>query len=287
MSEEKNTAGSLLEENFTGELTNPHKLDEFFDLNPEAVRNYKSAKEYYYWTETKPTLAFIASYLGALFLAIIFEFFTVPTGIETKIYAIGGALAGLILVLLLVFKYATNRKVKSEDITEESFIYYQLVMVVREFEAENYKESRSRLVDLKEFLLKSDEQAFDRIFSSQLKDYIKRVENEEINFFKETFSEIKPRIKHYLVSITGSFLNKAYSPDESSKIGQKQGPIKIAKGGLATVINDRKIKIVLPYVFVLTISAIIWTFNQSIAQIVAVVFIGMLTKYYNPDIEDN
>lgn len=287
MSEEKNTAGSLLEENFTGELTNPHKLDEFFDLNPEAVRNYKSAKEYYYWTETKPTLAFIASYLGALFLAIIFEFFTVPTGIETKIYAIGGALAGLILVLLLVFKYATNRKVKSEDITEESFIYYQLVMVVREFEAENYKESRNRLVDLKEFLLKSDEQAFDRIFSSQLKDYIKRVENEEINFFKETFSEIKPRIKHYLVSITGCFLNKAYSPDESSKIGQKQGPIKIAKGGLATVINDRKIKIVLPYVFVLTISAIIWTFNQSIAQIVAVVFIGMLTKYYNPDIEDN
>jgi len=260
------------------------RIISYYIIEEGLVKRYEDAKKWEKKIGVKPTAALVGWYIGIIVVGAFFDAdLTTGWSIPNILTAIVTIVPMILSITLWVSKKIFQNRANKLSVSPEEAVYHRLSRAVQEFQNNNIGPSMSELERANELMKDDDIHPFSPDFTEQLTLYADQVaERDSEEFFKKTFPKAANKIVKTLSPLTETNMEHIYS--EHSELEQAEGytPTEMFKSYIGDWGESRVVRIAAPYVLISPIIYLVYTQNQALAQILALIVVAIVQTYNRP-----
>ncbi|WP_338726716.1 hypothetical protein [Haladaptatus sp. DJG-WS-42] len=256
-----------------------------FTIEEDVVKRYEDSMDWVVKTREVPMMLFGGVYFITMMLVFVFIILLNTSATLVENVAGGLVVIGVIGAFIAwLIKYVSKKSAKKQNVTRDEAVYHRFARAMDEYVNRNTKSSMQEFQSGVKMFDYKDEKPFSPAFSTELEEYNERIQEDDgEEFYNRTFSQVLNRLTDNMSDIENASLEYLYVEATSLERSDGYTLREILKSYFFDSIGSRAVRIVLPYVFVAPVIYAIYTFDERIASITAIVLVAIIQTYNNPE----
>lgn len=271
-----------------GEYHNTDKIINKLVIEEHVVNRYEQAKKWQQRVGKKPTALVVGAYFLILIAAIVLNIWTEFSFNQiSDIISIIFVILFLIAILGWLAKSIFKNRATNQPLLPEEAVYHRLSRSIQEYQSGNRDTSLDELLSAGQMMHFNDMSPFSQKFNKELNQYIDEVQRRDSEqFYKDTFPEVANKTLAHLSPVCDTNLEYIYTERSNLEQADDYTPIDMLKSYIGDWSQNKIIRILLPYIIVSPVIYLVYTQNQTLAQILAIVIVAIVQTYNRPSRDD-